>query len=75
MSKEEWNTILDTEEGQKTAILVVEQVLEKVSRVIFEKRIQNQLIPYTLNYVKSVSLEIVHVFVFILTQVEISCKG
>ena len=61
MSKEEWNSIIDAEEGQKTAILIVEQVMEKVSSVIFAKRIQNQLIPYTLQYVKSVSMDIVNV--------------
>ena len=60
-SKEEWINIVDGEEGQKLGILVVEQVLEKVSNVIFKKRIQNHLIPYTLDYVKSVAMEIIDV--------------
>lgn len=65
MSKEEWTHIIDTEDGQKIALAIVEQVLDQVSTVIFKKRIQHELIPYTLNYVKSVSREIVNVCVFI----------
>ena len=61
MSKEDWNSIIDIEEGVQTVLSVVEVVLEKVSEVIFKKRIQSQLIPYTLNYVKSVSMDIIHV--------------
>jgi hypothetical protein len=61
MLKEEWNHIIDTEEGQKIALSIVEQVLDQLSTVIFKKRVQHQLIPYTLDYLKSVSMEIVNV--------------
>jgi hypothetical protein len=60
-SKEEWFQILDQEEGHKFILLVLDEVLQKSQTVIFQKRIEAQLIPYTANHVKQSVLNTVQV--------------
>lgn len=60
-TKEEWISIIEQEEGQKLAIQIVEEILNKSQTVIFQRRIQNQLIPYTLNYIRNTILGVAEV--------------
>ena len=60
-TKEEWFAIIDQEEGHKLAIQIVEDVLERSQTVIFQRRIQSQLIPYTLLFAKNTFMGVVQV--------------
>lgn len=60
-SKEEWFAIVDQEEGQKLVLNVMEEVLDKTQNVIFRRRIENQLLPYTLSYVRNTFLGVAEV--------------
>jgi hypothetical protein len=62
-TKEEWISIIDQEEGQKLALNIVEEVLSKTQSVIFQRKIEQQLVPYTLNYVKNTVLGVIQAFI------------
>jgi hypothetical protein len=63
-TKDEWFSILDQEEGQKLSIAIIEEIVSKSQNVIFQRKIQTQLIPYTLNYIKNTILGVVEVMMF-----------
>ena len=67
-SKEEWMSIIDVEEGHRLSVSIVEEVLQKTQDVIFQRRIQAQLIPYTLNYFRNTVLRVVEVFIFLIKK-------
>ena len=69
MSKEDWNAIIEQEEGELFVVSLIDEILAKSQNVLFEKRIDIQVLPYTVSYCKNVLLDLINVKIIKLVQI------
>ncbi len=60
-SKEEWITILEQEDAEMVSIQVVEDIITSAQDVIFKKYLDQQILPYSLDFARNTLQDIIHV--------------
>lgn len=61
LADDEWFYIVDQEEGELLAAQIVEEVLQKVQQVLFQKHIASQIVPFSVNDLNDQIMEILEV--------------
>lgn len=51
-TKEEWTALVEQEDSENFVITIVEEVLTRTQNVLFDKRIDRQLLPFVTAYCK-----------------------
>ncbi|KAJ8324831.1 hypothetical protein BDV3_004784 [Batrachochytrium dendrobatidis] len=59
-TKEEWLQLVDQEEGESLALALVEDILQRSQHVLFEKHIDVQVLPYTVNFARDTLVSLVN---------------
>lgn len=60
MSKnDDWEHMLEQEDGELYCISLIEEIIQKSQQVLFEKRIDIQVLPFATAFCKEVCLELV----------------
>jgi hypothetical protein len=60
-TKEDWGSILEQEDGELFCLTLIEEILQKSQKVLFEKRIDIQVLPYATAFCKEVCLNLIAV--------------
>lgn len=60
-TREDYQSLIDTEEGEIFIVSLVEEVVQKSQDVLFEKHIESQVLPYAVQFAKSAVDEIIEV--------------
>lgn len=60
-SKEDWMQLIDQEEGELLVISLIQEIIQKSQALIFERHIDNQLLPYTVEFAKETLMSLVDV--------------
>lgn len=62
MAKEElWFQAVEQEESEQLALALVDEVVQRTQTVLFERRLQSQLIPFAVDCAKQSMLETIRV--------------
>jgi hypothetical protein len=61
LKDELWFAIVEQEESELMAVSLVEEILQRTQNVLFEKHIENQLLPYAVEFAKDQLLQSVQV--------------
>lgn len=60
-NKDDWISFIEKEDGEMFAVNLVEDIIKNSRRVLFEKQIDAQILPYTVNYAKNLLMDMVNV--------------
>ncbi|KAJ3091468.1 hypothetical protein HK102_000414 [Quaeritorhiza haematococci] len=58
-TKEEWQEIVDQEEGEQFIVSLIDEILQRSRDVIFEKHIESQVLPYALQFTKDTLIKVI----------------
>jgi hypothetical protein len=60
-TKEEWNLILDSEDSQLFILSLIDDICERANKVLFDKQIDVQILPWAVKGTKQTLLDLIHV--------------
>ena len=58
-NENDWNILLDTDESQDYAFEIIEEIFDNATKIIYEKYLDKQTIPFTTNEAKKAILHII----------------
>jgi hypothetical protein len=54
MKQEAWSYMLEQEDGELFCLSLIEEILQKSQQVLFQKRIDSQVLPYSSSFCKEI---------------------
>lgn len=61
MNVSDWLAIVEYEEGEQLVAMLIEELIQRSQKVIFERHIESQVLPYAVKFAKDTLVEIIEV--------------